>query len=71
MNYLFIARSENGDVLYSINNECKNLPISTINSSLITRNNNQVINIAWYKDFNTLEYNSRPCNLKVLQELLN
>ena len=71
VNYLFIARNENGDILYSINNNRKTLPMLTINSALVARSNSQEINISWYRNFNEREYNSRPCNLKVLQELLS
>lgn len=69
--YLFIERSHDLGVTYSINQEQKTLALNTINAALEAFNNGEEINIQWYLDFNEHEYRTRPCNLSVLSELLN
>ena len=69
-NYKFIKLKEDCSVVYSIKNWRKNLPIKTIKAAIKATNNNLEINSKWYKNFNTKEYLSRPCNLKVLQNLI-
>lgn len=68
--YLFIRRSADGGVIYSINNESKILPLITINAAIEAQNNGIEINRLWYQNFNALESKTRGCNLQVLRMLL-
>jgi hypothetical protein len=68
--YLFIGRSDDLGIVYSINQEQKTLPLNTINSAFISNNFGQEIDAQWYINFNQHEYSTRPCNLSVLRELL-
>ncbi len=70
-NYLFISRSYDGGVKYSINLNPKILPLNTINTAVNDSLNNIVINTQWYRNYNPNEYRTRPCNLSILRELLN
>ena len=69
--YMYIGRSDDMGVKYSINRSRKILPFQTINAALIARNNNEDIDAQWYKGFNLVEYKNRPCNLSVLNGLLS
>ena len=69
--YLFIERSNDFGVTYSINQNQKTLPLNTINTALEAFNTGEEINAQWYINYNQNEYNTRPCNLSVLRELLN
>ena len=69
-NYAFIKRSVDFGVTYSINKEQKTLPLSTINAALTDFNEQLEINANWYINYNQHEYETRPCNLCVLLELL-
>jgi hypothetical protein len=68
--YLFIGRSNDLGVIYSINREQKTLPLNTINAAFAAFNNGEEINAQWYINYDQHEYNTRPCNLSVLNELL-
>ena len=68
--YLLINRNDNFDVVYSINQEQKTLPLNTINDAFEAFNLGIEINAQWYRNYNLQEYQSRPCNLSVLKELL-
>lgn len=68
--YLFIGRSYDFGVIYSINQEQKTLPLNTINTALEAFNNGEEINAQWYINYNQHEYETRGCNLSVLCELL-
>lgn len=70
-NYLFIGRSNDFGVTYSINQEQKTLPINTINTAFIDFINGTEINSEWYINYNRQEFETRPCNLSVLLELLS
>lgn len=68
--YLFINRSIDGGVIYTINNSSKTLPLITINAAIEAQNNGNEINRFWYQNFNLHESKTRGCNLHVLKELL-
>lgn len=68
--YLFIERNNNFGVIYSINQEQKTLPLNTINAAFEAFNIGEEINAQWYINYNQHEYETRPCNLSVLNELL-
>jgi hypothetical protein len=68
--YLFMGRNNNLGVVYSINQEQKTLPYNTISAALRAFNLGEEINAQWYSNYNHHEYESRPCNLSVLNELL-
>ncbi len=70
-NYLFIERSNDGGVIYSINIERKILPLNTINTAFNDSLNGIEINAQWYINYNQHEYETRGCNLSVLSELLS
>ena len=70
-NYLFIKRSVDLGITYSINQEKKTLPLSTITAALNDFNQQVNINAEWYLNYNRHEYETRPCNLSVLLVLLN
>lgn len=70
-NYAFIGRSSDFGVIYSINQEQKTLPLDTINAALNDFNGQLEINAEWYINYNQHEYETRPCNLSVLLELLS
>ncbi len=65
------TRNNHGDIVYSINNNRKTLPLKTILTALNDSNKGIVINRAWYRNFNQLESRSRGCNLGVLRDLIN
>ena len=67
--YLFIRKSKDKGIVYSINQNSKTLPFVTINKAF-QDNKKKVINSDWYRKFNEKEYKSRPCNLSVLRKLL-
>lgn len=69
--YLFIGRSHDLGLVYSINQEQKTLPLNTINSAFMSYNIGEEINAQWYINYNQHEYETRPCNLSVILELLN
>lgn len=68
--YLYMGRNNNFGVVYSINQEQKTLPLNTINAAFEAFNLGEEINAQWYANYNLHEYESRPCNLSVLNELL-
>lgn len=68
--YLFIGRSHDLGVIYSINQERKKLPLNTINAAFDAFNNGEEINAQWYINYNQHEYGTRGCNLSVLNNLL-
>lgn len=68
--YLYIQRSYDFGIIYSINQERKTLPRNTINAALEAFNNGEEINAQWYINYNQHEYETRGCNLSVLNELL-
>ncbi len=70
-NYIFIGRSNDLGVRYSINQEQKTLPINTINAAFNDFINGSEINSQWYLNYNQNEFETRPCNLSVLLELLS
>ena len=70
IHYLFIGRSYDLGVIYSINKNNKTLPLNTINTALEAFNNGEEINAQWYINYNQHEYETRSCNLSVLRELL-
>jgi len=70
-NYTFIERSNDFGVTYAINQEQKTLPLNTINAAFIDFNMQVDINAQWYINYNRHEYETRPCNLSVLCELLS
>jgi hypothetical protein len=69
--YRFIGRSVDNGVNYSINQEQKTLPFNTINGAFIDFLQGIQIDAQWYTNHNQHEYETRPCNLSVLKELLN
>lgn len=69
--YLFIRRSHEFSVIYSINQEQKTLPLNTINAAFEAFNNGEEINAQWYINYNQHEYETRGCNLSVLRGLLS
>lgn len=69
--YLYMGRNNNFDIVYSINQEQKTLPLNTINTAFEALNLGVEIDSQWYNNYNHSEYESRPCNLSVLNELLN
>lgn len=71
INYLYIKRSSDLGIIYSINNSRKTLPSLTINRAFNDNINDKEINAQWYKNFNHHEYKTRGCNLQVLKGLLN
>ncbi len=68
--YLFIRRSNDFGVIYSINHVQKTLPLNTINAAFEAFNNHVIINAQWYTNYNQHEYETRRCNLSVLRNLL-
>ena len=70
INYLFVGISNCGHIIYTIGNEQKYLPILTVNKALEEFNSNKFIDANWYKKFNKPEYETRPCNLSVLKNLI-
>ena len=68
--YLFIRRSHDLGVIYSINQEQKTLPLNTINAAFEAFSNGEEINAQWYINYNQHEYGTRGCNLSVLRNLL-
>lgn len=68
--YLFNGRGNNFGVTYSINENQKTLPLNTINAALESLNMGEEINTQWYINYNEHEYETRPCNLLVLNALL-
>ena len=71
INFLFIRRSRDNGIRYSINRNSKTLPLNTILRALEDNLNGISINVQWYRDFNVTEYTNSPCNLSVLINLLN
>ncbi|MBK0383783.1 hypothetical protein I5M32_12510 [Pedobacter sp. SD-b] len=69
--YLFITRSNDGGVTYSINQNRKTLPYDTIMNAFNDFNNQIIINRNWYNNYNKRESKTRPCNLAILKTLLN
>ncbi len=69
--YVFLSRSDDGGVVYSINKSRKTLPRLTIDSAEVDYRNSKPIDRNWYKNFNKKEYETRPCNFSVLKNLLN
>jgi hypothetical protein len=69
--YLYMGRSNNFGIVYSINQEQKTLPLNTINAAFEAFNLGEEIDAQWYTNYNQYVYESRPCNLSVLNELLN
>jgi hypothetical protein len=61
---------QNSGIKYSINDAFKVLPFFTIEVAMKLHKIGKKINANWYKDFNVKEYKSKPCNLKVLNSLL-
>ena len=70
VNYLFIRRSSDGGVIYSVNDNTKTLPFITINAAIEAHNNGIEINKLWYHNFNAIESKTRTCNLQVLINLI-
>jgi len=68
--YLFLGQDNILGVIYSINNERKTLPLNTINFAYNEFNNGVEINAQWYNNYNHHEYQTRGCNLPVLNNLL-
>ncbi len=69
--YLFLKRCSDGGIKYSIKNNYKIIPFNTIKNAYNDFNKGVKINSIWYKKFNGKEYKSRPCNLSILNNLLN
>ena len=69
-NYTFIGLSTALGVKYSINANSKTLPRRTIDAAFDDFQNNIVIDRNWYRNFDSNEYRSRPCNFSVLKNLL-
>lgn len=70
-NYLFICRSNDIGVTYSINHAQKTLPKNTIDQAFTDYTNGVLINRQWYRNYNEHESRTRPCNLSVLKKLLS
>jgi len=68
--YLFLRRSSDGGVVYSINNTSKKLSYITICRAFEDRANSIRITRKWYREFNKNEYDNNPCNYSVLISLL-
>ncbi len=68
--YLYIGRSSDFGVKYSIKNNQKTLPLNTINAAIVSINNGEEINRTWYDEFNPHESKTRGCNLQVLKKLI-
>ena len=68
--YLFIGRNNNLGVVYSISQEQKTLPLIAIYAAFEAFNLGEEINAEWYSNHNLNAYDSRPCNLLALNELL-
>lgn len=68
----YFAKSfdKNYGLTYFINQSSKNIPIETITTAYEHHKNGIEINAKWYKNFNKIEYASRPCNLSVLNYVL-
>jgi hypothetical protein len=69
--YLFIGRSDDLGIVYLINEEQKTCPLNTINSAFMSYNIGDELNAQWYINYSQHEYETRPCNLSVILELLN
>lgn len=69
--YLYINRSNDFGVIFSINQGQKTLPLNTINAALEAYTHGVEINGQWYQNYNEREFRTRPCNLSVLKELLS
>jgi len=69
--YLFVGRSNDLGIVYSINQEKKTLPLKTIEAAFMSNNIGEEINAQWYINFNQHEFETRPCNLYILLELIN
>lgn len=70
--YLYLGRSKDDGVKYSINQNSKILPYATILSAFnAVENDDAEINAKWYRNYNSREYKSRPCNISVLKKLIS
>lgn len=58
-------------ITYSINSYTKNIPINTIIKAYTDKQKGLSINRKWYNDYNKKESTSRPCNLSMLNTILN
>lgn len=70
-NYRYVGRDQNLGIIYSINQNQKTLPLNTLRAAIDSFNDGDIINRQWYLNFNHNEYESRPCNLSVLNALLD
>ena len=69
--YLFLKKSLDGGIRYSIGKNVKKLPLNTINEAFKEKLNGVEITRAWYRKFNKVEYRNSPCNFSILITLLN
>lgn len=70
INYLYLGRSNDLGIKYSIKQSQKTLPLATINAAFNAFVNGIEINPQWYSNFNDREFSTRSCNLVVLRSLL-
>lgn len=68
--YLLLEVLANNSIRYKINQEAKTLPIATIIAAIQDAENGIEINRKWYLNYNEQEAKSRPCNLSVLNNLI-
>jgi hypothetical protein len=68
--YRFIKMSNDGGVVYSINSSRKTLPLRTILQALNDYRNGEMIDRAWYRNYNEIELRNRGCNVGVLINLI-
>lgn len=69
--YKLIKILPDNSISYSIKANSKTLAYATIKAAAIAALDGIAIDAAWYANYSLHEYISRPCNLKVLQELIN
>lgn len=70
--YRFLGRDKiNAGIKYSINQNCKTLPLVTFQHAFKDFINGVEINSNWYRNFNKHEYETRSCNLSVIKSLLS
>ena len=67
--YMFKGWSKDGSLKYSINNGFKYIPKRTL-MGCKQASIHGIFNLTWFKEYYANEYASRPCNLKVIEQLI-